>query len=106
MKKTPNYSQRLAKIARKDSLLFTIPRPVINEKQGVSPGVTASYELNGTSLKVNVKGLKAGNYPLSIDPSIYVVTAYQFMYGNNETNINFDVDNKMIRKGPLTGATF
>lgn len=94
------------KNAPKDSLLFTIPRPVINEKQGESKNVTASYELNGTTLKVNVKGLKTGNYPLAIDPSIYVVTAYQFMYGNNETNINFDVDNKMIRKGRLTGARF
>lgn len=94
------------KNAPKDKFLFTIPRPVINEKQGVSPNVTASYELNGSTLKVNVQGLETGNYPLAIDPSIYVVTAYQFMYGNNETNINFDVDNKMIRKGRLTGARF
>jgi len=94
------------KNAPKDSFLFSIPRPVINDKQGTSPNVTASYELNGSTLKVNVKGLEAGNYPLTIDPSIYVVTAYQFMYGNNETNINFDVDNKMIRKGRLTGARF
>lgn len=94
------------KNAVKDSFLFNIPAPIINDKQGVSPNVTASYELHGNSLKVNVKGLKTGSYPLTIDPSIFVVTAYQFMYGNNETNINFDVDNKMIRKGRLTGARF
>jgi len=94
------------KNAPKDKFLFSIPRPVINDKQGVSPSVTAQYELDGATLKVNIKGLKEGSYPLTIDPSIYVVTAYQFMYGNNETNINFDVDNKMIRKGRLTGARF
>lgn len=106
---TEKDAELLAKARRnapKDSLLFSIPRPVINERQGVSSNVTASYELSGTTLKVNVKGLEAGTYPLAIDPSIYVVTAYQFMYGNNETNINFDVDNKMIRKGRLTGARF
>lgn len=98
--------EKARKNAPKDSFLFSIPRPVINDREGTSPNVTAAYELHGTSLKVNVTGLETGNYPLTIDPSIYVVTAYQFMYGNNETNINFDVDNKMIRKGRLTGARF
>ncbi len=92
--------------AVKDTHLFSIPKPVINEKTGVSANVSASYELHGKNLKINVKNLMTGNYPLSIDPSIYVVTAAQFMYGNNETNINFDIDNKMIRKGRLTGARF
>jgi hypothetical protein len=62
--------------------------------------------LQGNDLKINVTGLKKGNYPLTIDPSIYVVTAQQFMNGNNETNIDFDVANKLIKKGGTTGARF
>ena len=91
---------------KKDSLIFTIPAPVIKETEPDSGKIKAKYELNGTSLKVNVQGLEAGNYPITIDPSIYVVTASQFMYGNNETNINFDVANKLIKKGSSTGARF
>ena len=94
------------KNAPKDTLLFTIPKPVVNDLHGPANGVTARYQLNGNELTVVASGLRKGQYPLSIDPSIYVVTAEQFMAGNNETNINFDVDNKLIKKGRTTGARF
>lgn len=98
--------QKARKNAPKDTHLFSIPAPVIKENVNQHSNVVARYELKGTSLKMNVSNLKSGNYPLSIDPSIFVVTASQFMYGNNETNINFDVDNKLIKKGRTTGARF
>ncbi len=93
------------KNAPKNKLLFAIPAPTIKESKK-SGNVQAHYSLDGNMLTMHVQGLKAGNYPLTIDPSIYVVTAYQFMYGNNETNVNFDVANKLIKKGRTTGARF
>jgi hypothetical protein len=90
--------------APKNTLLFDIPTPVIVDKNGPVKNIPAKYSLSGNVLTVNVTGLKKGMYPLSIDPSVYVVTAAQFMAGNNETNIDFDVNNKLIKKASTTGA--
>jgi len=92
--------------AKKNTLLFYIPKPVIVEANKKHSSVKASYELQNDDLTINVAGLDKAYYPLSIDPSIYVVTAQQFMSGNNETNIDFDVANKLIKKSPTTGARF
>jgi hypothetical protein len=92
--------------AQKTTLLFTIPAPIIVDRQGPVSDIQAKYSLDGDKLSVNVTGLKQAKYPIAIDPSIYVVTASQFMYGNNETNVNFDVSNKLIKKGRTTGARF
>lgn len=98
--------QKARKNAQKNTLLFKIPAPVVLDKYGVANGITSKYILDGDSLTVTTTGLKKGNYPLTIDPSIYVMTAQQFMQGNNETNVDFDVDNKLIKKGRTTGARF
>jgi hypothetical protein len=90
--------------AKKNTLIFSIPKPTVIETNKKQSSVKAAYSLQGNNLKVAVSGLKKANFPLSIDPSIYVVTAQQFMNGNNETNINFNVDNKLIEKGRTTGA--
>jgi len=90
--------------AKKDTLLFTLPAPVVMGRNGPVDGISSKYSLKGDELTVTTTGLKKGSYPLAIDPSIYVVTAQQFMQGNNETNINFDVNNKLIKKGSTTGA--
>jgi hypothetical protein len=55
---------------------------------------------------VTTTGLTRANFPLSIDPSIYVTSAREFMAGNNETNIDFNVDEQLIQKSPTTGARF
>lgn len=98
--------EKARKNAPKDKLIFTIPKPVVNDVHGPANGVSAKYTLKGSELTVTAENLTKGTYPLTIDPSIYVVTAEQFMAGNNETNINFDVDNKLIKKGRTTGARF
>ncbi len=98
--------QKARQNAEKNTLLFKIPAPVVMDKHGVAEGITSKYLLDGNKLTVTTTGLKKGNYPLTIDPSIYVMTAQQFMQGNNETNIDFDVDNKLIKKGRTTGARF
>lgn len=94
------------KNAKKDTLMFSIPSPTIFDINKKASSATASYSIRGDVLSVKVTGLDKATYPLSIDPSIYVVTAQQFMNGNNETNIDFDVDNKLIKKAATTGARF
>lgn len=92
--------------APKNTLLFSIPRPTIKALNPAKTSVNASYILNGTDLQLRVSGLRKANYPLTIDPSIYVSSAQQFMAGNNETNIDFDVADQLIQKGSTTGAQF
>jgi hypothetical protein len=98
--------QKARQKAEKNTLLFVIPKPYIVEKDGKTSSAKAVYELKDDNLTIKVSGLSKANYPLTIDPSIYVVTAQQFMNGNNETNIDFDVANKLIKKSPTTGARF
>lgn len=92
--------------AKKSLLLFVIPSPIVKEYGEQTSQVEASFHLEKNRLTVTAKGLAKATYPLTIDPSIYVVTAQQFMNGNNETNINFDTANKLIKKGRTTGARF
>ncbi len=92
--------------AEKSLLLFVIPKPTVVESNKTASKVKAEFRLKGNLLTVKASGLTDANYPLSIDPSIYIVTAQQFMNGNNETNIDFDVANKLIKKSATTGARF
>lgn len=95
------------KNAPKNTKMFSIPAPVVIEKNSES-SVESHFELSkdGRTLTVTASRLDRATYPLSIDPSIYVVTAQQFMQGNNETNIDFNVSDKLIQKGKTTGARF
>lgn len=90
----------------KDKLMFNIPAPVVSETNKTVSQVGAQYELHGNDLSIVVSNLKGAHYPLAIDPSVYVTTAQQFMRGNNESNIDFDTDNSLIKKGRLTGGRF
>lgn len=90
----------------KNTLLFTIPAPVVIETGKKKSDIPSRFELSGTTLKVITTNLDTASYPLSIDPSIYVETAEKFMRGNNETNIDFDVQDTLIQKGETTGARF
>lgn len=92
--------------APKNTLLFSLPAPSIKELGKNKTSVHASYSLKGDDLSVNISGLSKAHYPLDIDPSIYVASAQQFMNGNNETNIDFDVADQLIEKGQTTGARF
>ncbi|MEO6109588.1 MAG: hypothetical protein ABIP50_01075 [Candidatus Saccharimonadales bacterium] len=94
------------KNADKTTLLFLIPKPTVIERDKLKTNVTAHYVLDGTKLNVVVNGLSNATYPLTIDPTIFVATARQFMAGNNETNVDFNVDQQLIEKGRTTGARF
>lgn len=98
--------QKARENSKKDTLLFTIPAPTIYELNEKKSAANAKYYLDGSSLTIKIDNLDKAEYPLTIDPSIYVVTAQQFMAGNNETNIDFDVSNKLIKKSATTGARF
>ena len=90
----------------KTTLLFTVPAPYVKESGvvGVSKKVKTYYSYKDGVITVNVEGLKTANYPLTIDPTIYIDTAQKLMSGNNESNIEFDSTNELIQKGRTTGA--
>jgi len=98
--------QKARQNASKDTLLFNIPAPTIKQSNKKSAAIKAAYSIKGNQLRVTVSGLRKAHYPITIDPSIYVETAEKFMRGNNETNIDFDVADTLIRKAPTTGARF
>ena len=92
--------------APKNTLLFSIPAPVVIETGKTKSDIPSRFELSGDTLTVVTTDLNEASYPISIDPSIYVETAEKFMRGNNETNIDFNVQDTLIQKGQTTGARF
>lgn len=102
--KDADLLQKARKATKKDKLIFVIPAPVIKESNVKESSVKAHYEVEGTVLTLKVEGLKKATYPLTIDPSVYVTSASQFMYGNNDSNIDFNTSSELIQKGQITGA--
>lgn len=91
--------------AAKNKLIFRVPAPfVVEGNKKVSQSARAWFSLDGNKLGVHASGLKSAQYPLSIDPSVYVETAQKLMRGNNESNVDFDIANELIQKSQTTGA--
>ncbi len=90
----------------KTNLLFRIPAPYTLEYAREVSVVDTYFKLDGTTLTTVATNLAEAKYPLTIDPSVYVETARKFLRGNEETNVDFDVDNELIQKGTTTGARF
>ncbi|HTE58516.1 MAG TPA: hypothetical protein VK694_07260 [Verrucomicrobiae bacterium] len=91
--------------AVKRNLLFTFPAPYIKEAgERVVSDKKAWFTLEGKELTVHATGLTDATYPLTIDPSVYIETAAKLMKGNNETNVDFDIDKELIQKSQTTGA--
>lgn len=89
---------------KKTQLIFRIPAPYVVERGKPKSSASASYSYRDGILTVTAHHLRDASYPLSIDPSVYIETAAKFMRGNNESNIDFDVDNELIQKSQTTGA--
>ena len=102
--KDADLLQKAKQNAEKNKFLFGLPAPVVKESGKGNTNVAARFELNGKTLKLTTEGLKDASYPLTIDPSIYIQSAAQLMYGNNETNVEFDVATEQFKKGTTTGA--
>lgn len=99
--------QKVRESAKKDQLLFVIPKPVVVEsgKEKGETVVRSWFELkDGRQLTLVSENLKSASYPLSIDPSVYVQSAAQLMRGNNESNVEFDIATEQFKKGTTTGA--
>lgn len=96
--------QKARQNSQKNTLLFTIPAPVILDYTHKINAATASYTLENNVLTLHAKKLDKAKYPLTIDPSVYIESAAQLMRGNNETNVDFDTDNELIQKSQTTGA--
>lgn len=96
--------QKAKQNAAKDKFMFGIPAPVVKEAGKNGTAVSAKFELNGKNLKIVTENLRQASYPLTIDPSVYIQSAAQLMYGNNETNVEFDVATEQFKKGTTTGA--
>jgi len=97
--------EKARKNGEKTKFLFRIPAPqVIEENHKISKSAVSWFTFDGNELTIHTEGLHGANYPLSIDPTIYVETAQKLMRGNNETNTDFDVDNELIQKSQTSGA--
>lgn len=90
--------------AVKRNLLFTFPAPFVKESGKKTSDKKAWFTLKDKELTVHATGLTTASYPLTIDPSVYVETAAKLMKGNNETNVDFDIDKELIQKSQTTGA--
>ena len=90
--------------AEKTKLLFKIPAPFIVQADKKQSSANAWFSVKGDEVTLHATNLEKATYPLSIDPSVYIESASKLMRGNNETNIDFDVDNELIQKSQTTGA--
>lgn len=97
--------QKARENSKKTNLLYTFPAPFVRES-GKRTGTAAQawFALDGKILTLHAKELDKVQYPISIDPSVYIETASKLMSGNNESNIDFDVTNELIQKSQTTGA--
>lgn len=98
--------QEVLEKGERTTLLFSLPAPFIKEFSRTSTAGRAWYSLEGNILTLHASELKNLNYPISIDPTIYIETAAKLMQGNNESNVDFDVSNELIQKGKTTGGRF
>lgn len=96
--------QKAKQNAPKTKFMFGIPKPFVKESGKKESAVSVHYELKDSLLRVVTSGLKKAAYPLSIDPSIFIQSAAQLMYGNNESNVEFDIATEQFKKGTTTGA--
>ncbi len=93
----------------KNNLVFVLPAPKVITASGLLPtnnDQQVSLSLKGNIVTVTAKGLGNINGPISIDPSIVVTSASDFMNGgNNEGDITYDSTNNEITEAGLSGGT-
>lgn len=89
----------------KNHLAFELLPPVIYQSNGKANGVAtkakASFTLKGNILTVTASGLDGLNYPVSIDPSVLVTSA--FGMGGNEGGVS--VTDGQVSEAGLTGGS-
>ncbi len=91
--------------AAKDKLFFSLPAPIVSQQNGKASTVRVRHELKGSVLTTVATNLKAGDYPLTIDPAVTVTAATDlFRDTNPESNADFDSGNGDISRGSVTGG--
>jgi N-acetylneuraminic acid mutarotase len=94
----------------KDNLVFVLPAPQVITADGrLSANSTQQIKLalSGNIVTITASGLGDIYGPLSIDPSVVVTSASDFMTnGNNEGDITYDSTNNQITESGLSGGTF
>jgi hypothetical protein len=91
--------------AQKTTLVFGIPAPVITTKDGNTHSAFARFELRDNQLTIVAENLTNIKGTFSIDPSVTITSASDFLNGgNNEGNIDFSTSGQISRAG-LTGGT-
>ena len=92
----------------KDNLVFVLPAPQIITTDGqmsVNSTQHIKLTLTGDIVTVTASGLGDIFGPISIDPSVIVASASNFMInGNNEGDITFNSTNNQIIEAGLTGG--
>lgn len=91
--------------ARKNNLLFSLPRPVIVENENKDSKVLTYFELSedGRNLTLVAEGLHKANYPVAIDPTITVTSSSDFLTGSDDGSISYSTANE-IGRSTLNGA--
>lgn len=86
----------------KNYLVFVLMSPTI-ASSGSSSSAKVKFSLSGNNLAINAYGLSKLNYPISIDPSVVVMSANNpFGIGNNEYNVS--TQSNQISTTSLTGG--
>jgi len=101
--------QKMQKNAKKDTLLFYIPRPIITEANQHQSSVSARYKLlnGGKTIQLVATNLDKATYPLSIDPTVTVQSIAQLYRDTNvESNVDFNTSTGAINRGTVTGGVF
>ncbi|OYW86535.1 hypothetical protein B7Z17_00150, partial [Candidatus Saccharibacteria bacterium 32-49-10] len=105
--KSQELVDKARKNAKKNTLVFELPKPFIldaNNKQ-VYAGVSYSLTGDDQTLTLTANNLKQQAYPLSIDPTITITTTSDFRQKTGDTgNVDFGTDGE-IRRGATGNGT-
>jgi large repetitive protein len=86
--------------AKKDQLLYRLPKPVVRQTSGCIAANVATLELDGSRLRLIAARLSQLAYPISIDPSVIIDTTGEFGLGGNlETDA--DLGSGQIQRGGI-----
>ncbi len=91
----------------KNNLVFELLPPVVKETNGQKGGKIAGkarFRLNGNNITIAASDLANLNYPITIDPSILVNSAYNFNLGNNQGGVSLNGTGSSVTNANLTGG--
>jgi hypothetical protein len=89
----------------KNTLMYSIPAPIIKQANEQTSSVQAKFALSGDKLTINVRNLLSGQYPLTIDPSLNLASPSAWTAGNSD-DANIDASNPtQISRASISGGS-